>query len=99
MEIELWDKDLDLGRNLFRSSQGCFGVNLAERNGAAEVDEHVVKVGDYIALIATADTPIILRPEDGGHWSVVGTAYISGIEHAPAFQEGSLQELRPMYII
>jgi hypothetical protein len=74
MRLDLWDKDLGLGRNLFRSSQGYFGVGLARRNVGGGVAPLVVEVGDYITLITNAHTPIILRPEHGRHWSIISAA-------------------------
>lgn len=99
MKLDLWDEDLGLGRNLFGSSQGYFGVGPAGRNGPAEAMTPVVQVGDFIALIANARTPVILRPTDGGHYSLIGAAYIGCIQNSPRFQDRSPLELSPILII
>lgn len=52
-----------------------------------------MQVGDFIAIIAEADSPIILRECGDGSHTMIGPAYVGLLGEAPCFQEGKMPEL------
>jgi len=80
--------ELGLGRNLYQTCLGIFGIGPFGKvlaNG-----EPAVRVGDCIAIVATALHPVILRPHDDGTYTLVGNAGLGGFgaENKTYFPDG-----------
>jgi hypothetical protein len=84
-----------LGRNLFRSKKGYRGVGPAGVN--SEGSTPAVQIGDHITLARSA-APVILRPLEAGHYTLIGSAHIADLENAPFFQQGEISELEEIRI-
>jgi hypothetical protein len=56
------------GRRLFRTKTGLFGIS-----------NQALQKGDSVWILAGAETPFVLRNENGHEWLVVGEAYIHGV--------------------
>jgi hypothetical protein len=53
--------------------------------------------GDVVALFTGGRVPIILRPETGKHYTVVGDAYVHGIMNGEAMRDLSELEYIELY--
>jgi hypothetical protein len=76
---------VSLGRNLFIGSQGYIGVGPAGYIHTNSPQIPAVQVGDFIAIIAKAYTPLILRPRNDSSYAIVGVAYIGSFFDTPFF--------------
>lgn len=72
------------GRNLFRGAAGFLGIGPLGGNGPAE-SESAVRVGDKIAILSKASLPVILRPQEDGCYSLVGSCYVLGLLHTSLY--------------
>jgi hypothetical protein len=70
----MYSVDSPVGRNLFRSRGGYFGIGPAGRN---DIKASAVQPGDCIAIIPVALGPVILRPVEDGLYTLVGASYIA----------------------
>ncbi|KAI0856780.1 heterokaryon incompatibility protein-domain-containing protein [Xylaria cubensis] len=70
---EDYSRDLMRHRYFITTNEGYLGLGPA---GAQQ--------GDVICVFFGCDSPIVLRPESGGGYSVVGECYVCGLEDATA---------------
>ncbi|KAE9380800.1 hypothetical protein N431DRAFT_477671 [Stipitochalara longipes BDJ] len=90
----LFQRDPPFAVNLFKSTKGFEGRGPAGRNGPDDLA--VVRVGDYIALFPTCDTPMILRKRSGdGAYTLIGTAHVGNLMGIPWY-EGDAPTLVPI---
>lgn len=98
VEFDLYDTKLALGRNLFHSRKGFIGIGPAGRNDRTECVATAVQVGDVVAVVAKAVTPVILRPCEEGVYTLVGSAHIGNLLETPCFEGGAIPEPVPFCI-
>jgi len=103
LEHGLWRSGYNLGRNLFRTNRGLFGIGPAGKNESWKTGEQAVEVGDRFAIVAGALTPVILRPHhdqanDDEWFSVVGMAYVGCLEGAECFKDRKVLDFEPLTI-
>jgi hypothetical protein len=47
-----------------------------------------LRTGDVVCVLYGDDVPFILRPETGGHYTLIGECYVNGIMHGEALEMG-----------
>lgn len=85
-----------LGRNIFRDKKGYRGVGPAGLN--SEGSTPAVQIGDRIALLARSAAPVILRPLEAGHYTLVGSAHVADLQNGPTLKQGEISELEEIRI-
>jgi hypothetical protein len=81
-EFALFDTHAGIGRNIFRSQRGWAGVGPVGWNRAGSPP--AVQVGDFLALVCTVSTPMVLRPRADGAYTVVGSAHVGNLSEVLA---------------
>jgi hypothetical protein len=81
----LCEADHNLGRNLFRLSQGYFGVGPYGKT-IPHNSARAVQVGDVIAIIPRYHNALILRKIDFDHYCLIGNAYIGCLHESNYFK-------------
>ncbi|KAK4185047.1 hypothetical protein QBC35DRAFT_465906 [Podospora australis] len=71
-------KDVKRGHRMFRTADNYLGL------GPVSTEE-----GDQIWILSGAPVPFVLRQVNEGRYRVIGEAYVHGIMHGEAVQEGS----------
>jgi len=90
--------EYEYGRSLFKTSRGFYGVGPRGKNNGEQGSRPQVQVGDRIALVATANTPVILRPRDDDCYALVGAAYVGCLQDATGIWEENVPDLEPIRI-
>jgi hypothetical protein len=100
MQNNLFYSKAPVGQNLFTGTKGYFGVGPV---GSAKVrsskHKDAVRPRDCIAIISKAVSPIILRPEGEGEYTIVGPAYIGSLLDDPQFKPENLPKSGPISIL
>lgn len=93
LRYELFDNGLEVGRNFFLCKLGYCGVGPAGKCGA-EGMQAAVQPGDVLALVYTSAVPIILRIQDDGIYTVVGSCHVGNLDkiQTPVFKNGKIPE-------
>jgi hypothetical protein len=95
MSYQILGQISTLGRNVFQSISGYFGIGPAGRN---DINASAVQPGDCIAVMPNAQYPVILRPVEDGIYVLVGKDYIACPEGPPWSKEGNILLVVPIRI-
>jgi hypothetical protein len=93
----LFDPTAPHGRNIFISARGYCGVGPLGDNSPGE-NSPAVQVGDVIAILSTANAPVILRRIDDEYFSLLGICYVSYLTDDPQFEKGLTEEFKKFRI-
>lgn len=92
----LLEPDHGMGRPIFETRQGFFGIGPGGPNDSSSTSS---LEGDLVALIATAQAPLILRPRNDGSYMLIGTTSLGCIEQTACFKNGNVPILEPLRVM
>ena len=55
-------------------------------SGHIGIGPPTMQTGDVVAVLFGGYTPFVLRPDEGGQWSLVGECYVQGIMEGEAVE-------------
>jgi hypothetical protein len=67
---------------------------MRTRNGYFGLATHLAQIGDVIALVKGARTPLVLSRKPNGNRELVGDIYVHGVMQGEAFKEDKCEEIR-----
>lgn len=93
LKWEVLDVSLGVGRNIFLGKMGYCGVGPAGKAGA-DGEQAAVQSGDVLALVYGAPVPMILRAQDDGLCTIVGSCHVGNLREiqSPIFEGCKLPE-------
>lgn len=73
----------------------CWDKRLARTaNGYLGLLPSSAQVGDSLALLPGASTPVVIRASGDSQWSLIGSCYVHGLMHGEAWDESRVERLQ-----